>query len=219
MDVLARWLPKKGFKILPKFFDTGYRPGRIGDEGDKLITSVGKILDMSFEEELVRELSEARYKADEQTLEGDNRNLRDLILMWLAECIDKIRIKREKEGWPSTVDFSIYHDISATEAKQRQSGKDGDSVESLGDCYLNLLSSFSMLSFNFSGKGIFCWLSISENSALEMPNISDALPAESSPLEYRLRTSSRNFTLIFSGMLALNVLHLIICMPHLKRYR
>jgi len=146
LDVLARWLPKKGFKILPKFLDASYRPGRVGDEGDKLITSVGgcrlrteegeepmpiwdssvlvlpqvreelrriiegTILDMSYEEELVRELGEARYKVDEQTLEGDNRNLRDLalILMRLAECIDKIRIKREKEGWPSTVDFEFY---------------------------------------------------------------------------------------------------------------
>lgn len=146
LDVLARWLPKKGFKILPKFFDAGYRPGRVVDEGDELITSIGgchlrteegeepmpiwdssvlvlpqmreelkmiiegKILDMSFEEELVRELGAARYKADEQTLKGDNRNLRDLavILMRLAECIDKIKIKREKEGWPSTVDFEFY---------------------------------------------------------------------------------------------------------------
>jgi len=41
LDVLARWLPKKGFKILPKFFDMSYRPGKVGDEGDKLITSVG----------------------------------------------------------------------------------------------------------------------------------------------------------------------------------
>jgi hypothetical protein len=41
LDVAARWLPKKGFKILPKFFDANYRPGTVGDEADKLIESVG----------------------------------------------------------------------------------------------------------------------------------------------------------------------------------
>jgi len=41
LDVLARWLPKKGFKILPKIFERdGYRPGTIGDEADKLIIKV-----------------------------------------------------------------------------------------------------------------------------------------------------------------------------------
>lgn len=41
LDVAARWLPKKGFKLLPKFFDKDYRPGTVGDEGDNLIRSVG----------------------------------------------------------------------------------------------------------------------------------------------------------------------------------
>jgi hypothetical protein len=40
LDVAARWLPKKGFKILPKIFDRNYIPNAVGDEGDKLITSV-----------------------------------------------------------------------------------------------------------------------------------------------------------------------------------
>jgi len=39
LDVMAKWLPKKGFKILPKFSDKGYRPGAVGDEADGLITS------------------------------------------------------------------------------------------------------------------------------------------------------------------------------------
>jgi len=36
---MAKWLPKKGFKILPKFLDKDYRPGAVGDEDDGLITS------------------------------------------------------------------------------------------------------------------------------------------------------------------------------------
>ena len=40
LDAAARWLPKKGFKILPKIFDENYEPGKVGDEGDKLIMSV-----------------------------------------------------------------------------------------------------------------------------------------------------------------------------------
>jgi len=37
LNAVARWLPKKGFKILPKVFDVDYRPGSIGDEGDSII--------------------------------------------------------------------------------------------------------------------------------------------------------------------------------------
>jgi len=37
LDVMAKWLPKKGFRILPKFFDKDYRPGTVGDEADELI--------------------------------------------------------------------------------------------------------------------------------------------------------------------------------------
>jgi len=40
LDVAAWWLPQKGFKILPKIFDCTYQPGTVGDEGDRLITSV-----------------------------------------------------------------------------------------------------------------------------------------------------------------------------------
>jgi len=40
IDVAARWLPKKGFKILPKLFDANYKPGKFGDKGDELITKV-----------------------------------------------------------------------------------------------------------------------------------------------------------------------------------
>jgi hypothetical protein len=40
LNVLAKWLPKKGFKILPKILDMSYRPGTIGDEADKLITKI-----------------------------------------------------------------------------------------------------------------------------------------------------------------------------------
>jgi hypothetical protein len=47
---------------------------------------------------------------DEKKLEEDNKSLRNFakILMRLVECVDQIRIKREKEGWPSTVDFEFY---------------------------------------------------------------------------------------------------------------
>jgi len=139
LDVLARWLPEKGFKILPKFFDPDYRPGKVGDEGDNLIRRVrgcylkiegdgqevtvpvwrstvlelpqtrdelrrileGNVLDMSFEEEVVKELEgifgDAGYEADEQALEDDNENLRDFarIMMQLADCIDKAKQRGE----------------------------------------------------------------------------------------------------------------------------
>jgi len=69
-----------------------------------------KILDMSFEEELVRELGEAYYKANEKALESDNENLRNLarILMKLAESMDKVINDREKIGGPPFVDFEFY---------------------------------------------------------------------------------------------------------------
>ena len=41
LDVTARWLPKKGFQIMSKFFNNNYRPGAVGDEADRLIESVG----------------------------------------------------------------------------------------------------------------------------------------------------------------------------------
>jgi len=36
LDVLAKWLPDRGFKILPKFFDKDYKLGTVDDEADKL---------------------------------------------------------------------------------------------------------------------------------------------------------------------------------------
>jgi len=41
IDVAARWLPRKGFEILPKIFDMEYKPGTVGDEGDRLISKIG----------------------------------------------------------------------------------------------------------------------------------------------------------------------------------
>jgi len=38
-EVLTRWLPKKGFKILPKLMDPNYTPGTVNDDADKLITT------------------------------------------------------------------------------------------------------------------------------------------------------------------------------------
>jgi hypothetical protein len=148
LDVLAKWLPKKGFKILPKIFDEDYKPGTVGDEGDKLIVEVqgctirsedgwepipvwheqilklpemreelkriveGNVLDMSFEEEVVREMErvhgrgEAHYTVDEKTLRADNENLKDLveILMKLAECMDQVK---QAKGVPPFFEFYI----------------------------------------------------------------------------------------------------------------
>ena len=69
-----------------------------------------KILDMSFEEELVQELGEAYYIANEKALESDNENLRNLarILMKLAESMDQVIKDREKKGGPPFVDFEFY---------------------------------------------------------------------------------------------------------------
>jgi hypothetical protein len=41
LDVAARWLPRKGFEILPKIFDNEYKPGTVGDEGDMIIKTSG----------------------------------------------------------------------------------------------------------------------------------------------------------------------------------
>ena len=148
LDVAARWLPKKGFKILPKLFDANYKPGNVGDEGDRLITRVrgcylrtegaelisvwceqvlelqetkdelrkfieGNILDMSFEEEVVKDMEkwhgkgEAYYTADGENLRSDNKNLKSLgeILLKLAECMDKV--KQEQDGVSPFFEFYI----------------------------------------------------------------------------------------------------------------
>lgn len=132
LDVAARWLPNKGFRILPKLFDANYKPGSVGDEGDKLIMGVrgcylrtegeeprpiwceqileipetkdelskfieGNVLDMSFEEEVAREMEvppgASYYKADEQSLKEDNETLRRFgkILTMLWDCRDQVR--------------------------------------------------------------------------------------------------------------------------------
>jgi len=136
LDAAVKWLPKKGFKILPKIFDENYKPGTVGDEGDKLITNVGgcllraykvgdepmpiwresvlelpetraelkriteeEVLDMSFEEEVVRQLEKwhgkgkSYYTVDEGGLHDNQLTLRKFggILMMLADCIDQVR--------------------------------------------------------------------------------------------------------------------------------
>lgn len=151
-DVMARWLPKKGFKIIPKILDAGYKPGTVGDDADKLITRMQacylgnpggreelipvwnsdilvqpqtreelkrildkNILDMSFEEEVVRDMGEkhrrkANYPVNEQTLNGDNENLKDLakILMRLAQSINKAKADLKKKGDMPVIDFEFY---------------------------------------------------------------------------------------------------------------
>jgi len=153
LNVAARWLPKKGFKILPKIFDANYRPGSIGDEGDRIITyaqvcdleevmdkdihilmwkgyvlklpdmkeelrriAEGGVLDMSFEEEVVKEIEsirgkgKANYEANDENLYQDNEALKELgkILTMLADCMDQV--KRTKGFLPS---FQFF--ISSTE--------------------------------------------------------------------------------------------------------
>jgi len=148
-DAAAKWLLKKGFKILPKILDENYKPGTIGDEGDKLITSVKgcllrsyevgdepmpiwresvlelpetraelkrlveeEVLDMSFEEEVVRVLEgrhgkdKAYYTIDEETLHDNQQNLRKFgeILTMLADCIDQVK---QTEHLPPFFEFYI----------------------------------------------------------------------------------------------------------------
>jgi len=136
LDVAARWLPKRGFKILPKIFDADYRPGSIGDEGDRIVTKAqmcdlqeviakdvhipmwlgyvlelpemreevkriaeGNVLDMSFEEEVVKDIEsvqgkgKAHYEANDATLEDDNQTLQELgkIFMMLTDCMDQVK--------------------------------------------------------------------------------------------------------------------------------
>lgn len=136
LDAAAKWLPKKGFKILPKIFDENYKPGSVGDEGDRLITGVGgcllraykvgdepmpiwresvlelpetraelkriaeeEVLDMSFEEEVVRVLEKwhgkgkSYYTVDEESLHDNQLTLRKFgeILMLLADCMDQVK--------------------------------------------------------------------------------------------------------------------------------
>lgn len=149
LDVAAKWLPKKGFKILPKIFDENYKPGTVGDEGDRLITSVKgcllrpyevggepmpiwsesilelpetreelkrivgeEVLDMSFEEEIVRELEKrygkgkAYYTLDEGSLHDNQQNLRKFgeVLTMLADCIDQVK---QTERLPPFFEFYI----------------------------------------------------------------------------------------------------------------
>ena len=136
LDAAAKWLPKKGFKILPKIFDENYKPGTVGDEGDRLIMSVRgcrlrpyeveeepmpiwresvleltemraelkriveeEILDLSFEEEVVRQLAkgdddEVYYTVDEEGLHDNQWSLRKFgeVLTMLADCIDQIQL-------------------------------------------------------------------------------------------------------------------------------
>lgn len=150
LDALARWLPKKGFKILPKIFERdGYRPGTVGDEGDRLIVKVegctlrheeggepipvwhdqilqlpemreelrriveGNVLDMSFEEEVVRVMEEkfgegkASHKVDERSLQESNFTLKRLgeILLRLIDCMDQVKRTR---GISPFFDFYIH---------------------------------------------------------------------------------------------------------------
>lgn len=152
LDVAARWLPKRGFKILPKIFDADYRPGSVGDEGDRIITKAqvcvleeiidkdvhilmwnefvlklpemrdelrriaeGGVLDMSFEEEVVKDIEiirgkgKAHYEAKDEYLYQDNEALEGLgkILTILADCMDQV--KRTKGFSPG---FQFY--ISST---------------------------------------------------------------------------------------------------------
>lgn len=39
-DVMAKWLPKKSFRVIPKLLDANYEPGKVGDDADKLITKI-----------------------------------------------------------------------------------------------------------------------------------------------------------------------------------
>jgi len=70
------------------------------------------VLDMSFEEEVVRELEEtfgkgkAYYTIDAETLRADNENLQCLgkILTMLTDCMDKVK---QTKGWPLFIQFYI----------------------------------------------------------------------------------------------------------------
>jgi len=73
------------------------------------------ILDMSFEEEVVRDMGEkhrrkVNYPVSEQTLNGDNENLKDLvkILIRLAQSIDKAKANLKKKGDIPIIDFEFY---------------------------------------------------------------------------------------------------------------
>jgi len=146
-EVLTRWLPKKGFRILPKLLDQNYTPGTVNDDADRLIMEVqacylgnpgGRedlipvwksnvleltqtrdelrrvieedVLDMTFEEEVMRDVvktrPDAHYPVNEQSLENSRGHLKDLarILMKLADCIDQVK-KRAKIPY---VEFEFY---------------------------------------------------------------------------------------------------------------
>jgi hypothetical protein len=149
LDAVAKWLPKKGFKILPKIFDENYKPGTVGDEGDRLIMSVRgcrlrpyevgeepmpiwresvleltemraelkriveeDVLDISFEEEVVRVLEgwhgkgKAYYTVDEETLHDNQGTLKRFgkVLTMLADCMDKVK---QTERLPPFFEFYI----------------------------------------------------------------------------------------------------------------
>jgi hypothetical protein len=109
LNAAAKWLPKRGFKILPKTFDTNYRPGSVGDEGERIVTkakmrnlqeiiaedvhvlmwnalvlrlpemkreikriSDGDVLDMSFEEEVVKDIESVSEKGKDNYVLNPN---------------------------------------------------------------------------------------------------------------------------------------------------
>jgi len=149
LNAAARWLPKKGFKILPKIFDAHYRPGSTGDEGDRIVTKAqvcdlqevmakdihilmwsslvlelpemreeieriaeGHVLDMSFEEEVARDIvsvsekGEGNYVLNDRYLYQDNEALEGLgkIFTMLADCMDEVK---EAKGFSPGFQFYI----------------------------------------------------------------------------------------------------------------
>lgn len=74
----------------------------------------GNVLDMSFEEEVKKDMEKSngksQYKPDKQALDGDNENLKNFaeILTKLANCIDQVKTRREKEGTMPYIFFEFY---------------------------------------------------------------------------------------------------------------
>ena len=147
LDVAARWLPKKGFKILPKVFDADYKPGTVGDEGDQLIMKVEGCLLRPYEvgEEPMPIWSESVLELPEMRAELKRIAEEEVLDMSFEEEVVKDMEKwHGKEVYYKADEESLYEDRWTLK-------KFGEVLSLLADCMdqVRLTEHFPLL-FEFS---------------------------------------------------------------------
>jgi hypothetical protein len=129
LDAAAKWLPEKGFKILPKIFDENYKPGTIGDEGDRLITSVKGCRLRAYEvgEEPMPIWSESVLELPEMRAELKRIVEEEVLDMSFEEVVSEL-VKGDEDEVYYTVDEQGLHD------SQWSMRKFGEVLTMLADC-------------------------------------------------------------------------------------